>query len=54
MFTDKDDPAPPPPYEEVCSMPGHQAMPTFPPPTYGKDKRPVLLKSCSHIDFKKS
>nr|XP_022345447.1 uncharacterized protein LOC111137994 [Crassostrea virginica] len=31
---DKNDPAPPPPYEEVCSMPGHQAMPTFPPPTY--------------------
>lgn len=31
---DKDEPAPPPPYEEVCTMPGHQSVPVLPPQPY--------------------
>ncbi|XP_052709780.1 uncharacterized protein LOC128184374 [Crassostrea angulata] len=31
---DKDEPAPPPPYEEVCSMPGHHSVPVHPPQPY--------------------
>lgn len=38
IFTDKDEPAPPPPYEEVCTMPGHQSVPVLPPQPYGKDQ----------------
>lgn len=42
IFTDKDEHAPPPPYEEVCSMPGHHSVPVHPPQPYGKDH--LLLK----------